>query len=82
MSAALSCVLAIDEGVVFFSSLFGVGKSNFNILAREVNNRVAYIFFDDFLQKIAQPVLRPKSTPIKSNGKSWIQVAVVPKHLF
>ena len=34
MSAALSCVLAIDEGVVFFSSLFGMGKSNFNILAR------------------------------------------------
>ena len=56
VAAALDGVLAVDETVVFFAVVLGVGEGNLDVVALEVDNRVEGFFAEVFFEKIEEAV--------------------------
>ena len=79
MGTALSRMLTIDKTVQILSVVVVVGDRHFNVVARQVDNRISdLIGIGLAFQQILQPILTLKDLSIEMNLQSRIQKTIIP----
>jgi len=78
--SAQGCVLSVDEGVVLFAILIGVGKGYFDVFAMQMDNGVKFLRRHTVFEKVHQSVARNEATTIVDDGKPRIQIGVITEH--
>ena len=77
MRTALRGVLTVDEGVIFFSVLSGMGEGNLDVFPFQVDNRIKSGSGHVVVQKVDQTVARQDAVTVIDNGKPCVEVRVV-----
>ena len=77
MRTALRGVLTVDERVVFFSVLSGMGEGYLDVFAFQMDNRIKSGCRHVVVQEVYKTVARQDAVTVIDNGKSGIEVRVV-----
>ena len=79
--AAHGGVLAVDEGPVFFAVMIAVGKSDFDVFAFKVDDRVERFAGELLGEKILQAVLGFKWLAVEREREPAVEEGVIPQHV-
>ena len=82
MGSPLGGMLAVHKRVVFFSILIGMGESNFNVLALQVNNVIQAIGSHVVFQQVFQTMTGKNTLTVVHEGQPRIQISIVAKQGF
>ena len=77
---ALDSMLAVDEREILVVVLVSMRECNLNILAREVDNRVQWLYVHVFCQEVEEAVLGVELLPVQAERKAGVQIRVVAHH--
>ena len=79
--AALRGELTVDEALVVLPVGIGVRDGHFNVLSGQVHNRVAQLAVEAVFEQVFEAIFTSKLLPVEVQGKSRVEVGVVPKQL-
>ena len=82
MGSALRGMLAIDERIIFFAILVGMGEGNLDIIALQMDDGIEGIAGHTVFQQILQTMTRENATTIIHDDQSRIQIGIVAQHVF
>ena len=82
VGAALGRVLTVHEGVVFFTVLGSMGEGDVDVVSAEVNDGIESGSGHVVVEEVFEPIATEDAAPVVEDGKSCVEIGVVPKHVF
>ena len=79
---SLGGVLSVDEGVVLFAVLVGMGEGYLDVLPFQVDNRVERGGGHGVVEQVDQSVARHDAVSVVDDGKARVQVGIIAQHRF
>ena len=78
---ALGRVLSVDEGIVFFAILRGMGEGDVNAVAREVHHGIEAGCRHVVVEEVFQTVTAHDAPSVVEYGEARVEVGVVAQHV-